>query len=70
MVLLGLLLFLTIWKRHWIQAVETALLMGIQIVLWLYLLYKGRVPARAIYSMNLLLWSIAIVDMERILFVP
>lgn len=60
MVLLGLLLFLTIWKRHWIQVVETALLMGIQIVLWLYLLYKGRIPARAIYSMNLLLWTIVL----------
>lgn len=60
MVLLGLLLFLAIWKRHWIQVVETALLMGIQIVLWLYLLYKGRIPARAIYSMNLLLWTIVL----------
>lgn len=60
MVLLGLLLLLTIWKRHWMQAIEIGLIIGIQILLWLYLLYKDRVPARVIYSMNLLLVTIAV----------
>lgn len=60
MVLLGVLLLLAVWKRQWMQAIEIGLLIGIQIVLWLYLLYKGRVPARVIYSMNLLLVTIVV----------
>ena len=60
MVLLGMLLLLSIWKRQWMQTIETASLIGIQLVLWLYLLYKGRVPARVIYSMNLLLGTIVV----------
>lgn len=60
MVLLGLLLLLTIWKRHWMQAIEIGLIIGIQILLWIYLLYKGRIPARVIYSMNLLLVTIVV----------
>ena len=60
MVLLGILLLLAVWKRQWMQVTETALLIGIQMVLWFYLLYKGRVPARVIYSMNLLLGTIVV----------
>ena len=60
MILLGILLLLSIWKRQWIQTIEMALLIGIQFVLWLYLLYKCRVPARVIYSMNLLLGTIVV----------
>lgn len=60
MVLLGILLLMCIGKRKWTQAVEMGLLIGIQIVLWIYLLYKGRVPARVIYSMNLLLVTIVV----------
>ena len=60
MLLLGILLLLSIWKRQWMQTIETVLLIGIQLVLWLYLLYKGRVPARVIYSMNLLLGTIVV----------
>ncbi len=60
MILLCILLLLNIWKRQWMQTIETALLIGIQLVLWLYLLYKGRVPARIIYSMNLLLGTIVV----------
>ena len=60
MVLLGMLLLLNIWKRRRMQTMETASLIGIQLILWLYLLYKGRVPARVIYSMNLLLSTIVV----------
>lgn len=60
MFLLGILLLLSIWKRQWMRIIETASLIGIQLVLWLYLLYKGRVPARVIYSMNLLLGTIVV----------
>ena len=60
MVLLGMLLLLNIWKRRRMKTMETASLIGIQFILWLYLLYKGRVPARVIYSMNLLLGTIVI----------
>ena len=60
MVLLGILLLLNIWKRRRMQTMETVSLIGIQLVLWLYLLYKGRVPARVIYSMNLLLSTIVV----------
>ena len=60
MTLFLILLILDIWKHRWMQSIETALLIGIQIVLWLYLLYKGRVPERVIYSMNLLLGTIVL----------
>ncbi len=60
MVLLGMLLLLNIWKRRRMQTMKTASLIGIQFILWLYLLYKGRIPARVIYSMDLLLSTIVV----------
>ncbi len=66
MLVLGLLFLLSIWRKHWSQAIELLGLLGIQFVLWIYLLYKGRVPERVIYSMNLLLVVIAILICREI----
>lgn len=66
MLVLGFLFLLSIWRKHWSQAIELLGLLGIQFVLWIYLLYKGRVPERVIYSMNLLLVVIAILICREI----
>lgn len=57
---LGLILYagLIFWhlkKRDWKALGETACVGGVQGVMWIYLLYEGRIPDRVIYSMNLML---------------
>lgn len=57
---LGLILYsgLIFWhlkKRDWKALGETACVGGVQVVMWIYLLYEGRIPDRVIYSMNLML---------------
>lgn len=61
MLLLGWLILLSAARKHWIQTLELVAVTGIQVVLWVYLLYKGRVPERVIYSMNLLLIVIVMI---------
>lgn len=58
--LLGLVMYaglviLTFWKKEWGLLGKTLCTGGIQGIMWIYLLYKGRIPDRVIYSMNLML---------------
>lgn len=58
--LLGLVLYaglviLAFGKKEWGLLGKTLCTGGIQGVMWIYLLYKGRIPDRVIYSMNLML---------------
>ena len=58
--LLGLVMYaglviLALWKKEWGLLGKTLCTGGIQGIMWIYLLYKGRIPDRVIYSMNLML---------------
>lgn len=58
--LLGLLMYagLIMWTvsgKKWMLLGKTLCTGGIQEVMWIYLLYEGRIPDRVIYSMNLML---------------
>jgi hypothetical protein len=55
---LGLYFLLAVWylwKKQWLLLGRTVSVVGLQILLWLYLLYAGRIPERVIYSMNLMM---------------
>ena len=49
------LVILAFWKKEWGLLGKTLCTGGIQGIMWIYLLYKGRIPDRVIYSMNLML---------------
>ena len=49
------LVILEMWKKEWGLLGKTLGTGGIQGIMWIYLLYKGRIPDRVIYSMNLML---------------
>ena len=49
------LVILALWKKEWSLLGKTLCTGGIQGIMWIYLLYKGRIPDRVIYSMNLML---------------
>ena len=49
------LVILALWKKEWGLLGKTLGTGGIQGIMWIYLLYKGRIPDRVIYSMNLML---------------
>ena len=49
------LVILALWKKEWGLLAKTLCTGGIQGIMWIYLLYKGRIPDRVIYSMNLML---------------
>ena len=49
------LVILAFWKKEWGLLAKTLCTGGIQGIMWIYLLYKGRIPDRVIYSMNLML---------------
>ena len=49
------LVILTFWQKEWGLLGKTLCTGGIQGIMWIYLLYKGRIPDRVIYSMNLIL---------------
>lgn len=58
--LLGLFMYagLAVWmtfEKRWVLLGKTLCTGGIQGVMWIYLLYEGRIPDRVIYSMNLML---------------
>ena len=42
------------WKKDWVRCWKVVLVALTQIVLWIYLLYEGRIPERVIYSMNMM----------------
>ena len=44
-----------IFRRDWKHALEAIYIPGVQIILWLYLIYRGRMPERVLISMNLML---------------
>lgn len=54
LLLYGLLAARHMKKKEWLCCWQTIGVAGIQILLWLYLLYVGRIPERVIYSMNLM----------------
>ena len=49
------LVILALGKKEWSLLGKTLCTGGIQGIMWIYLLYKGRIPDRVIYSMNLML---------------
>lgn len=49
------LVILALWKKEWGLLGKTLCTGGIQGIMWIYLLYKGRIPDRVIYSMNLMM---------------
>lgn len=49
------LVILALWKKEWGLLAKTLCTGGIQGIMWIYLLYKGRIPDRVIYSMNLMM---------------
>lgn len=54
---------LAVWyfaKKNWCFCGKIICVTGIQMLLWIYLLYTGRIPERVIYSMNLMLMTTAI----------
>lgn len=61
---------LAVWyffKRKWIHVCKVVCAAGVQILLWFYLLYTGRMPDRVIYSMNLMMYIVVILLwMERL----
>ncbi|MBR5508614.1 MAG: hypothetical protein IKV59_01025, partial [Lachnospiraceae bacterium] len=53
--LYGGLLIWYLMKKEWISLLKTLFLLGVQGMMWLGLLYAGRVPERVIYTLNLML---------------
>ena len=51
----AILLLGWILRKDWKRVLETICIPGMQIVLWLYLIYRGRMPERVLISMNLML---------------
>ncbi len=51
----AILFFGWIFRRDWKHALEAIYIPGVQIILWLYLIYRGRMPERVLISMNLML---------------
>lgn len=55
LILYGLLAVWYFAKKNWRFCGKIICATGIQVFLWMYLLYTGRIPERVIYSMNLML---------------
>lgn len=58
MLSLGLYVLLILWylfKKNYQKSLKVIAVIGIQVLLWIYLLYEGRIPDRVIYTMNLML---------------
>lgn len=51
----GILIFLYGWKKEWKLSLRAVCVLGAQFVLWMYLIYRGRVPLRVQICMNLML---------------
>lgn len=54
MILYGLSAVCCLYKKRWKDFGEIIFVAGIQVLLWIYLIYEGRTPDRVIYSMNLM----------------
>lgn len=55
------------WKKEWKQSLKVLCVFGSQFVLWMYLIYRGRVPLRVEICMNLMLIvSVLLLCMERL----
>lgn len=53
---------LAVWylcRKKWYSFWKVVIVAGIQLLLWIYLLYEGRIPDRVIYSMNLMFVVVA-----------
>lgn len=42
-------------RKDWKKLFRAGCILGVQLVLWLYLIYRGRMPERVLISMNLML---------------
>ena len=50
----GLLAVWYLYRKENIDFFKVVCVLGVQMILWCYLLYAGRIPERVIYSMNLM----------------
>ena len=51
----AILLLGWIFRKDWKHVLETVCIPGMQMILWIYLIYRGRMPERVLISMNLML---------------
>lgn len=51
----GVLLLWYVIRREWKAGFKACCILGVQILLWIYLIYRGRTPDRVLISMNLML---------------
>lgn len=51
----GLLFVWYMRRRDWEKLLKACCIVGVQILLWIYLIYRGRTPERVLTSMNLML---------------
>lgn len=58
--LYGILGLWYLFRRKWFLLGKTVSAAGIQLLMWIYLIYAGRMPDRVIYSMNLMLLTSAL----------
>ncbi len=59
LILYALLCIWHVRRRSWYGCMKAADAAGIQMLLWIYLIYEGRIPERVIYSMNLMFMTVA-----------
>jgi len=66
-----LLAFLWICKKDYQKCLRVICVLGVQILLWIYLVYRGRLPERVLFSMNfmllttlILLWAEFLVQLK------
>lgn len=61
-----LLLVQTLRRKAYRSSLKTVLALGLQMVLWVYLIFRGRTPERVLFSMNLMLITVgAVLWMEE-----
>ncbi len=62
MLFYGILVFWYLSRRRWLDAGRIASLAGVQALLWVGLLYIGKLPERVLISMNLMLLTIFLLE--------
>jgi len=51
----GILFLWYIFHKEWRACLKGCCILGVQLLLWMYLIYRGRTPERVLISMNLML---------------
>ena len=69
---LALILYagLAVWylmRKEWVFLLKTILLLGTQLLMWLCLLYAGRIPERVVYTLNLMMIATSILLWIKVL---